>query len=49
MDRDTRSMRGDGPFLFAQVTNGIGVRDIADEVLRCWRQLPGSSSRGVDV
>ncbi len=49
MDRDTRRMRGDGPFLFAQVTNGIGVRDIADEVLRCWRQLPGSSSRGVDV
>src|ERR687891_64703 len=25
MARDTRRMRGSGPFLFAQVTNGIGV------------------------
>jgi urease accessory protein len=37
MDRDARRMRGDGPFLFAQVKNDIGVRAIADEVLRAWR------------
>ena len=37
MDRDSRRMRGNGPFLFAQVTNGVGVRDIADAVLAGWR------------
>ena len=26
MARDARTMRGDGPFLFAQVTNDVGVR-----------------------
>jgi urease accessory protein len=36
MARDSGRMRGEGPFLFAQVTNGVGVREIADEVLRCW-------------
>ena len=30
MARDSRRMRGDGPFLFAQVTNGIGVGEIAE-------------------
>lgn len=33
MARDSRRMRGDGPFLFAQVTNDVGVREIADQVL----------------
>src|SRR5262245_63899323 len=28
MDRDARRMRGDGPFIFAQVTNGVGVQAI---------------------
>ena len=37
MVRDSKRMRGDGPFLLAQVTNGIGVRDIADHVLRSWK------------
>lgn len=37
MARDSRRMRGDGPFLFAQVTNGVGVREIADELLRSWK------------
>jgi urease accessory protein len=37
MARDSKKMRGEGPFLFAQVTNGIGVREIADELLRSWR------------
>jgi len=34
-------MRGDGPFLLAQVTNGIGVRQIADHVLRSWKAATG--------
>ena len=34
MARDARRMRGDGPFLFAQVTNGVGVDAITDAVVR---------------
>jgi urease accessory protein len=37
MARDSRRMRGDGPFLFAQVTNGVGVDDVANHVLSAWR------------
>lgn len=37
MARDSRTMRGDGPFLFAQVTSGIGVGEIADALLGAWR------------
>jgi urease accessory protein len=33
MERDARRMRGDGPFVFAQVKNGVGVRDIIVHVL----------------
>ena len=36
MARDSRKMRGDGPFLFAQVTNGVGVQDIADALVGAW-------------
>src|SRR5215510_3347727 len=36
MDRDSRRMRGNGPFLFAQVTNNVGVSDIAEAVLAGW-------------
>ena len=41
MARDARKMRGDGPFVFAQVTNGVGVRDIADALLGRWRAAAG--------
>ena len=37
MARDARRMRGDGPFLFSQVINGVGVREAADEMLRQWK------------
>jgi urease accessory protein len=37
MARDSRRMRGEGPFVFAQVTHGVGVQEIADAVLRSWR------------
>jgi urease accessory protein len=37
MERDSKKMRGDGPFLFAQVLNGVGVRDIADRIIASWR------------
>ena len=34
MDRDARKMRGAGPTVFAQVTHGVGVNDIAAHLLR---------------
>ena len=43
MERDARRMRGDGPFVFAQVTNDVGVETVVDYVLRGWKaatQLP---------
>jgi urease accessory protein len=37
MERDARRMRGAGPFLFAQVTKGVGVEEIAAQLLHaCW-------------
>ena len=33
MARDSRRIRGDGPFVFAQVTNGVGVDTITDAVV----------------
>lgn len=43
MERDARKMRGDGPFLFAQVTNGVGVDSIATAVLTGWQRVAGPS------
>ena len=37
MERDARRMRGEGPFLFTQVTNGVGVHAVVDYVLTAWR------------
>jgi urease accessory protein len=38
MERDARRMRGAGPTVFAQVTNRVGVDDIAAHVLGAWRR-----------
>jgi urease accessory protein len=37
MARDSRRMRGAGPFVFAQVRNGVGVQEIAAELRRAWK------------
>jgi urease accessory protein len=37
MRRDSLKMRGDGPFLFAQVKNGQGVAGIAEHILGAWK------------
>jgi urease accessory protein len=37
MARDARRMRGEGPFVFAQVTHGEGVEEIARHVLHAYR------------
>jgi urease accessory protein len=39
MARDARAMRGDGPFLFAQARNGIGVGEIASSILDALRKV----------
>ena len=42
MDRDARKMRGDGPTIFAQVTKGIGVEQIAQVIVASWRRAIAS-------
>jgi len=37
MDRDAKKMRGSGPTIFAQVTHGVGVEEIASNILSAWR------------
>jgi urease accessory protein len=39
MRRDSLKMRGEGPFLFAQVKLKIGVPEIADHILKAWKSL----------
>jgi len=41
MDRDARKMRGEGPTVFAQVTKGVGVEEIAATVVAAWRRAVG--------
>jgi urease accessory protein len=44
MERDARKMRGDGPFLFTQVTNGVGVEGVVERLLDAWRVAIDSPS-----
>ena len=41
MDRDARRMRGSGPIVLAQVTNGVGVDDIIEATLAGWKTAKG--------
>jgi urease accessory protein len=45
MDRDARKMRGDGPFIFAEVTHDVGVREIADRVIGALKTADALSPR----
>ena len=38
MERDSRRMRGSGPFVFAQVTKGVGIAEIWSEILATWQR-----------
>src|SRR6188768_485182 len=38
MASDAKRMRGDGPFVFSQVTNGVGLSEIIEHMLGAWRQ-----------
>jgi urease accessory protein len=41
MERDARKMRGEGPFLFAQVRNGVGTAEIVAHILHAWQHALG--------
>ncbi len=41
MERDARKMRGDGPFVFAQVKHGPGVDEIISQVVHAWQHASG--------
>ena len=45
MDRDARKMRGDGPVVFAQVIRGVGVDEIARQMLAAWSAATGQVVR----
>jgi urease accessory protein len=38
MERDARRMRGDGPFVFTQVTNDVGVEEVVSHVTGAWER-----------
>jgi urease accessory protein len=38
MERDARRMRGEGPFLFTQVINGVGVPQVVERLLESWKR-----------
>ena len=37
MERDAKRMRGEGPFLLAQVTNGVGVDEVVAYITAAWQ------------
>jgi urease accessory protein len=37
MERDTKKMRGNGPFVFAQVKHGVGMDEIVAHIVHQWR------------
>ena len=37
MARDSEKMRGQGPFVFAQVKHGVGVDQIVDHIIHAWQ------------
>jgi urease accessory protein len=43
MERDARKMRGDGPFVFAQVTAAQGTTEIAERVITAWQQATAAA------
>jgi urease accessory protein len=41
MARDSKRMRGKGPFVFAQVKHGVGVEEIIDHLIHAWQHATG--------
>lgn len=42
MANDSRRMRGNGPFIFAQVKHGVGLDDIIAHVIHAWQHASGT-------
>ncbi len=41
MERDAKKMRGGGPFIFAQVKNGVGCEEIITHIRHAWHHAVG--------
>jgi urease accessory protein len=41
MERDSKKMRGPGPFVFAQVKHGVGMDEVVSHVLHAWQHAHG--------
>ena len=41
MERDAKKMRGDDPFIFAQVKHGVGMDGIIEHVIHAWQHAKG--------
>lgn len=41
MERDTKTMRGNGPFVFTQVKHGVGMGDVVSHVIHAWQHASG--------
>ena len=41
MARDSKKMRGDGPLIFEQVKNSVGVGEILNHIIHAWQQATG--------
>jgi urease accessory protein len=41
MERDTKKMRGAGPYIFAQVKNSVGVDEIVDQIIHARQHALG--------
>lgn len=39
MERDSKKMRGDGPFIFSQINQKKGVPEIAERILAAWEHV----------
>ena len=44
MERDAARMRDGGPTIFAQVKNGVAVKEIVDLILSAWRSSGASET-----
>jgi urease accessory protein len=41
MERDTKKMRGSGPYVFAQVKNDVGLPEIIDHIIHSYQHSLG--------
>jgi urease accessory protein len=41
MERDSKRMRGNGPFLFTQVKHGVGTKEIIGHIVHAWQHASG--------